>query len=174
MNSRRFLVGIAILTAIAGAGVVPASASPKTSWIHDGFYTWKIGSGTADVKLTVVDNGTEVEMGTKTTNPTSPVVGGVECIPSPSFVATNPSEFSSTRLTTVIMYNDRISPSGTFSFSGNMSIGSATTYAAPLTLSGHFVRGTIVPGKTIAVVGTLSAPQTCAASTPTTFKLVWK
>ncbi len=174
MNFRRFVVGIAILTAIAGAGVVPASASPKTSWIQGGAYTSKAGPGTAGIKFTVFNNGTSLGLGQGTSYGLYPVIGSIFCTPSPSLIAQEPTLFSSTRLTNIGVDTLQISPSGSFSYSGSAQVGISTFVNVPITLRGHFMRGKIIPGKTVAAVVTLSAPQVCVAGTPTTFHLVWR
>jgi hypothetical protein len=157
--------------AMAGAGVAPAGASPTKSTIHDGFYSSQAGSGRADVELTVVGNGTKVLMGLKE--------GGVSCTESPSFIALDPNELSSLGFIVVRLPTLAISPSGAFSFNGDVTLtpvetGATMTFSnLPVTLSGHFIKGKIVNHKTIAVVGTFSAPDICVAGTPRTFSDQW-
>jgi hypothetical protein len=49
------------------------------------------------------------------------------------------------------------------------------SFTLPLTICGHFIRipGKIVVGKSLAVEGTFSAPDICAASMPSKFALQW-
>lgn len=174
MKSRHFLVSIAILTAIVGAGVAPASASSANSWIHGGAYTSKASPGAAGIKFTVFNNGSLLGLGQGTSYGLYPVIGSILCTPAPSLIAQEPTLFSSNRLTNIGVDTLQISPSGSFSFSGGAQVGISTFVTVPITLRGHFMRGKIIPGKTVAAVVTLSAPQVCVAGTPTTFHLVWR
>jgi hypothetical protein len=173
MSLRHFLVGAAILTAIAGADVVPAAANNPTAWIHDGLYSSKIVPGAPYVRFTVLDEGSTIVVG-PIGGSGSKVEGQVACDPSPELSATNANEFSSTGLVAFYLGSEVIAPNGTFSFNST-TVGKPIPYTFTLKFSGHFNRGTLIPGKTIAAVVTLSAPQVCATSAPTaTFDLVWK
>lgn len=174
MKPRHFLVSIAILTAIAGTGLAPASASSPNSWIHGGAYTSKARPGAAGVKFTVFSNGRLLGLGQGTSYGLYPVIGSILCDPAPSLIAEEPTLFSANKLTNIGVDTLTISPSGTFSFSGGAMVGISTFITVPITLRGHFLRGTIVPGKTVAAVVTLTAPQVCVAGTPRTFHLVWR
>jgi hypothetical protein len=171
MKTRYVLVAIITFSAVAAAGVMPIAASPAAPWPPDGLYTSKIVPGTPYVRFTV-------EYGTIIVGPIggpgSKIEGEVACNPSPQLSATNPNEFKSTGLVTFYLGSEVLGPKGTFSFN-NTTVGSPIPYTFTLSFNGHFNRGTIIPGKTIAAVATLSAPQVCATSAPTmTFDLVWK
>jgi hypothetical protein len=182
MRSRHFLVGIMILTAIAGAGVAPASASRANSWIHDGYYASitkptdgnSTPVGEFSVEFNVVGNGTKIEMGFPALG-----TGGVNCFASASLVAQDPNDFNTIGYTTINLTRVlAISPSGAFSYNGDVTVPSpkltpTMTFTLPVSLSGHFIKGKIVPGKTTAVVGTFSAPGICAAGTPTRWPGQW-
>jgi hypothetical protein len=174
MKSSHFLLGIALLTAFAGTGVAPASASSSNSWIHGGAYTSKARPGEPGIKFTVFSNGRLLGLGQGTSYGLYPVIGSILCIPSPALIAQEPTLFSSNKLTNIGVDTLKITPSGTFSFSGGAMVGISTFITVPITLRGHFVRGTIVPGKTVAAIVTLTAPQVCVAGTPRTFHLVWR
>jgi hypothetical protein len=65
-----------------------------------------------------------------------------------------------------------ISANGTFSYTGEVVATASqnqlsANYDGTASFSGHFVKGKIVAHKTNALVGTLSSPSMCAASTPT-------
>jgi hypothetical protein len=170
MRTRRFLFSIAILTAFAGAGVAPAAASPTKSWIHDGYYAEQAGSKNADVEFNVVGNGTKMLMGLKE--------GGVACTASASLITQDPNDFSSLGFQVIHLPTIAISPSGAFSFNGDVTLpppgsGATMTFTLPVTLRGHFIKGKIVARKTIAVVGTFSAPGICAAGIPTRLADQW-
>jgi hypothetical protein len=172
VRSRHFLVGIAMLTTIIGAGVTPAAASAAKSTIHDGFYGSHAGTKSADVELFVGGNGTRVLGGSKES--------ATDCLASTSLIAQDPSELSSSSLIYIkFPANMPISRSGAFSYSGHVTLSAAlerttmTFRNLPIVLKGHFSKGKIVPEKTVAVVGTFSAPQICASGTLTRFVDIW-
>jgi hypothetical protein len=174
MKSRYFLASIATVAAITFALTTSAVASPAKTWIQDGVYVSKAVPGTASIRLTVLDSGTFLVLGHESSFATSPILGGVACLPAPALVSSYPSVFSSTRLLTTLLDNEYLTSNGEFSLTQQQFEGTNQGNYYPITLTGHFIRGRLVPGKTIAVVVTLSAPQICDPSTPMTFQLVWK
>jgi hypothetical protein len=71
-----------------------------------------------------------------------------------------------------------ISPDGSFSFSGNVTLSpgqtqTTMTFSQPVTLKGRFYRGSVIAKKTTAVTGTLSAPSICETATPGHFSTKW-
>jgi hypothetical protein len=174
MKSHHFLVTIAILTATVGVGILPAAASHAKSWVQDGHYAGYISRDrTAYIGVTVVGNGTKLQLGGTDT--------GDWCSAAPSLAALDPTGINAyvseihSQLPTI-----SISPSGAFSFNGNVTLtpettgGTLTLAPLPVRISGHFihVKGRLThSSETVAAVGTFSAPQICTASTPTTFSL---
>jgi hypothetical protein len=163
---------MAIAAVLAGTGVAAVPAGAAKSTIHDGFYGSHEGTKSADVELFVGGNGTRVLGGLKES--------ASSCLASPSLIAKDPTELTSTKLIYIkFPVNMPISPSGSFSYTRDVTLTAAlegTTMSfpnLPVTLRGKFTKGKIVRLKTVAVVGTFSAPAICAASTLTRFVDVW-
>jgi hypothetical protein len=172
VRSGRFLISIAIFTTIVGAAVAPIAASAMKSSIHDGFYASHEGTKSADVELFVGGNGTRVLGGLKKS--------ATSCLASPTLVAQDPSELTPNSLIIIkFPANMTIAPSGAFSYAGDVTLSAAlerTTMSfpnLPITLKGRFTKGKVVALKTVAVTGTFSAPEICAATTLTKFVDVW-
>jgi hypothetical protein len=71
-----------------------------------------------------------------------------------------------------------ISPSGAFTATETVTMTPEETQSTvgasgTITISGHFIKGTIVSYRTNAVVGTFNAPSICATATPKRVVLQW-
>jgi hypothetical protein len=171
MKFPRMFVSVAILTAVVLTGFAPTFASASTSWIHNGRYDYSPHVAGTPAAFTVVGNGTKMEW-------LSAGYGGITCTVSPSLIALDPSLLFPTSYVNIIVPNLTISPSGAFSYSGNVTLyylESPLTLSTPLRLklNGHFVKAPIEANTTIAAVGTFSAPEICKDSTITKMSFVW-
>jgi hypothetical protein len=84
---------------------------------------------------------------------------------------------SDTTLTVHIPGSLTITHSGSFSYSGTVTLTSEDTQSgvsatSAVSIKGQFARGKVVKERTVALKGTISA-SVCAATTPPTFSLVW-
>jgi hypothetical protein len=119
----------------------------------------------------VVGNGTRILGGLKGS--------GEVCTASPAFIALDPNEL--TVISTIqikLATSIPISPNGSFSFSGNVTLSpeqtqTTMTFSQPITLKGRFYRGTVIAKRTTAVTGALSAPSICETATPVHFSTKW-
>jgi hypothetical protein len=146
-----------VFAAAAQAAPVTRTAPPFV----DGFYSIN-GNDTThpDVELFVGDNGKLIIGGAH--------ASGGSCAPSAA------AEAAGAELT-IDFYFPRsipISASGAFSYTGEVIAPAAqnelsANYDGTASFSGHFIKGRIVAYKTNALIGTLTSPSMCAASTPT-------
>jgi hypothetical protein len=157
------------LLAATGAAVLLAAASAQAAsapTVHGGFYGAKEAlveqRGTAAVNVIVIDRGKRVED------------VGVSCSSGPS-----PTQgiMRETSLTVRVPGTLPISRSGTFSYSGSVTLTPEDTQSevaatSDVSIKGRFTPGKIVKDKTIALKGTISA-SLCATTTPTSFSLIW-
>jgi len=161
-RSRTLLSGATLATLlIAGAA---QAAAPLT--VHGGLYAAKEtlveAHASAAVNVIVIDHGKKLKD------------VGVACSSGPE-----PGQGISreTTLTVHVPGTVAVTRSGTFAYSGQLTLTpedtqsgvSATTSFA---IKGKFARGTIKLDKTTALTGTVSA-SVCAPTTPSRFSLVW-
>jgi hypothetical protein len=177
MKLLRVVLSFGVVMTLACGVAASASASPASpAKVRDGVYGTDVvpptgGSLEFSVDVLVVDNGAKALAGMKE--------GGVACTAGPSFIALDPNELTS--ITTIQIFLPRampITPSGTFSFTGNVTLTpgdtqTSMTFTEPITWTGRFNKGKLVKGKTIAFTGTFSAPDICSPSTPTTYRGIW-
>ena len=171
MKSLRSLVTIGILltTGIVGAAQGVAGAAP----LHDGTYgTRGIGPGNFQINLIVVGNGTKLSGGLRGSS--------FNCGAGPTLVAQDPSQISTGQeLYIKLPYALPITPSGAFSFSGNVTLEGADSdstmnFTFPISVAGHFYKGAVVLGRTVAVTGTFSAQGVCESVAPKHFSAIWQ
>lgn len=171
MNVRRVLLSLGVVMTLACGVAVSAAASPAK--VRDGVYGTPSLGGSVEfaVDVLVVDNGAKALAGMKQ--------GGIACTAGPSFIALDPNEL--TTITTIQIFLPRampITPSGTFSYTGDVTLTpedtqTTMTFKEPITWTGRFNKGKLVKGKTIAFSGRFSAPDICSPLTPTTYRGSW-
>jgi hypothetical protein len=133
-----------------------------------GFYSEQ-GShpGVASIEFFVSANGKEILGGNKS---------GGSCLASAALVAEGVQNTAG-----VIFHfpgSIPIAPSGAFSATETVTMTPEETQSTvggsgTFTISGHFIKGKIVSYRTNAVVGTFSAPDLCASSTPRRVLMNW-
>ncbi len=160
----KILRGVALFAVVQFIFATAAQAAPVIRTAPpfvNGFYSIKgTDTTTADVELFVGDHGKLIIGGTHDS--------GVSCAPSAAAEAAGVQ-------TTLSFYFPRsiaISASGAFSYTGQVVATAAqndlsSDFDGTATFSGRFIKGRIVAHETNAIIGTLSAPSMCAASTPT-------
>jgi hypothetical protein len=161
-STRTVLSGVALMTLVSAAA---AKAAP-TLQIHGGVYAAKETlveqNKSAAVNAIVVDHGRRVRN------------VGVACNSGP---APGQGVMSDTTLTVHIPGSLTITHSGSFSYSGTVTLTSEDTQSgvsatSAVSIKGQFARGKVDKERTVALKGTISA-SVCAATTPPTFSLVW-
>jgi hypothetical protein len=157
------------LAAASGATALLASASAQAAsapTVHGGLYGAKetlVEAGkSAAVDAIVIDRGKRAEE------------VGVACSSGPSPAQGLERE---TTLTVHVPGTLAISRSGTFSYSGTVTLTpedtqSGVSATSSVVIKGRFTAGKIVKEKTIALKGTISA-SVCGAATPSSFSLIW-
>jgi hypothetical protein len=171
MKTWRSLIAVSTVVAVGCVGVADAVAG--TAPLHDGIYGTKgIGPGSFQINLVVVGNGTKLGGGLRGSS--------FNCGAGPTLIAQDPSQITTnSELFIKLPHAVPIARSGAFSFSGNTTLigadsGSTMRFTFPISVAGHFYKGLVVLGKTVAVRGTFSAHGVCAANVPTRFSAIWQ
>lgn len=162
-------VGTVFAVGFVGAAEGVAAAAP----LHDGTYgTRGIGPGSFQINLLVAGNGTRLSGGLRGSS--------FNCGAGPTLVTQDPSQImTGQELYIKLPRALPISRSGAFSFTGNVTLigadsGSTMNFTFPISVAGHFYKGTVVLGKTIAVTGTFSAHGVCESNVPKHFTATWQ
>jgi hypothetical protein len=171
MKLLRSLVTVGIVCAVGFVGAAEGIAGAAT--LHDGIYgTRGIGPGYFQINLSVVGNGTKLGGGLRGSS--------FNCGAGPTLVAKDPTQIKTGQeLYIKLPHAVPITPSGAFSFSGNVTLlgadsDSTMNFTFPISVSGHFYKGLVVLGKTVAVTGTFSAPGVCESIVPKHFSAIWQ
>ncbi len=172
MKMTRVGASLGIVAALAVGAFAQTVAGAAGTPVHDGLYeTAQTSSAQYQINLVVGGNGTRVLGGVRGS--------GVSCAPSTSLISQDPSALNTGSIIYIKLPRAlAISPSGAFTFSGNVTLTPADTdtsmsFTLPITWSGHFIKGKIVLGKSVAVIGSFAAPAICSSGTPTHFSTKW-
>ena len=171
MKFLRSLVTVGIVLAVGFVGAAEGVAGAAT--LHDGTYgTRGIGPGSFQINLAVVGNGTKLSGGLRGSS--------FNCGAGPTLVGKDPSQIKTGQeLYIKLPHAVPITPSGAFSFSGNVTLEGADSdstmnFTFPISVAGHFYKGPVVLGKTVADTGTFSAPGVCESIVPKHFSAIWQ
>jgi hypothetical protein len=170
---------LACLVVACGASILPLAASSagasKPAAINDGFYATpsNLEGKVASVNLSVIGHGTKLASGRKLGVPATP---GVRCENTPALKAAGFTETSSILWVYVPTTVHLTIKNRSFSYTGPAYvspeyIGSGHPDPGTITFHGRFKSGKILPGKTVAVTGTVSS-SLCGGSIPKSFSAV--
>lgn len=156
-----------ILVAICSFGFVETAALGSAVPIRDGGYVEGPGKPNIIVEFVVGGHGTRVTQ------------DGITCAPNASLIAQGVTPDAGQFFPMPNPLPGRISAGGTITYSASLTLTpddtqSSVSVTTNVVLTIHFLPlRKVVVRKTVAAIGTVSAPSVCPGTAPTHFRLFW-